>query len=63
MSLFLTWVIISLLCCDSYGSPVCSLSKQILTWKNGLTQTACKGRNNTSALYFGRKNHSKRLKF
>lgn len=32
----------------------------MLTWKNGLIQAVCKGRNDTAALYFPSKNHSKR---
>jgi len=59
-SLFLTWVLISLLCCASYRSTVLNLSKQILTWTDGFFQIVRKGRNNTPAIYFRRKNHSKR---
>lgn len=32
----------------------------MLTWKKGLIQVVCKGRNNTPALYFRSKNQSKR---
>lgn len=60
MSLFLFRVIISLVCCDNYWSTVFSLSKQMLTWKNGLFRLYVKAEL-ILLLSFRSRSHSKNI--